>query len=366
MMEYEKVEGVVLISKDSHQRLNEQQLISYKSHRTKLIEWLRTVGKDPDKLEGYALDTSKAYASILDKLYRWKWDKHEGYTTDVSHDDAEEYLREMVLTKEYSASYLHNIKLGLKAYFRWLPGDEEFEPSFSIESTSSGEQPRDYLSLDERKAIQEAVLEYETGPSYRAMNPEERGRWNEYLAKRFGKAVADVTEDDYDRATSFKYTSIIYTALDAGLRPIEVGRAKTYWVDLENGALRIPAVDSSKNKDNWTVSLREESAEFLARWMEERELYAKYDDTDQLWLTRHGNPYSSSGLRPLLENVTEIAGIERKLSWYAIRHSTGTYMTREEGLAATQNQLRHERAETTMKYDQAPIEDRRNALDRMG
>ena len=41
-------------------------------------------------------------------------------------------------------------------------------------------------------------------------------------------------------------------------------------------------------------------------------------------------------------------------------------MAHEEGLAATQSQLRHKRTETTMKYDQAPGEDRRNALDRMG
>lgn len=41
-------------------------------------------------------------------------------------------------------------------------------------------------------------------------------------------------------------------------------------------------------------------------------------------------------------------------------------MTREEGLAATQAQLRYNSAQTTMRYDQAPVEDRQDALDRMG
>ena len=41
-------------------------------------------------------------------------------------------------------------------------------------------------------------------------------------------------------------------------------------------------------------------------------------------------------------------------------------MTREQGLAAAQAQLRHKSPETTMRYDQAPVEDRRNALNRMG
>ena len=41
-------------------------------------------------------------------------------------------------------------------------------------------------------------------------------------------------------------------------------------------------------------------------------------------------------------------------------------MTREEDLAAAQPQLRHKRPEMTMKYDSAPLDDRRDALDRMG
>lgn len=124
--------------------------------------------------------------------------------------------------------------------------------------------------------------------------------------------------------------------------------------------------DSSKNQENWMVSLREEMADHLAQWSVECEMYGKYDDTDQLWLTRHGNPYKASSLRYLLDAISEIAGIERDISWYAIRYFTETYMAREEGLAAAQSQLRHERVETTMKYDPAPVEDRRNALDRRG
>lgn len=41
-------------------------------------------------------------------------------------------------------------------------------------------------------------------------------------------------------------------------------------------------------------------------------------------------------------------------------------MTREKGLAAAQAQLRYNSEQTTMRYDQAPPEDRRAALDRIG
>ncbi|QSG08544.1 XerD/XerC family integrase [Halapricum desulfuricans] len=40
-------------------------------------------------------------------------------------------------------------------------------------------------------------------------------------------------------------------------------------------------------------------------------------------------------------------------------------MAREEGLAAAQAQLRHKSEQTTMRYDQAPVEDRRDALNWM-
>lgn len=228
--------------------------------------------------------------------------------------------------KEYSDSHLHNVKLALKAYFRYRNDVDDWECEISVSSSSGASQPKDYVTMDERKALREAALEYGTVPAYAALDPDDRYEWKLLLAQKFGKPVSEVSPDDFKRANGFKYPSIVHTSLDAGLRPIKVGRAKTYWVDVENAALRIPEKDSSKNKDNWTVSLRRETAEYLARWIEEREMFDKYDDTDQLWLTRHGNPYGSSSLRVLLDNLCEIAGIERDISWYAFRHSTGTYM----------------------------------------
>jgi integrase len=74
-------------------------------------------------------------------------------------------------------------------------------------------------------------------------------------------------------------------------------------------------------------------------------------------------------LRYLIQQLFDVAEIpqeNRQVSWYMIRHSVGTYMAREEGLEAARQQLRHRSTETTMRYDQAPEKDRREALDRMG
>lgn len=362
-----KVESIVLMSRDSTAFLNERQVISYKSHREDYIKWLARMGKSPNKLEGYAHDTAKVYANVTDKFHRWAWEHRGGYTLDLEHTEAERYLREMMLAdEEYSSSYLHNVKLGLKTLYRFRSDADEWEPDVTIESPSGANQPKDFVNMEERKALREAALEFGTVPTYKGLNPESREKWKKYLGRRFGKPMNEVGIDDFKRANGFKYPSIVHASLDAGLRPIEVGRAKTYWLDFDKKALTIPADESSKNEDNWTVSLRGETMDYLSRWVDEREMYDKYEGTDDLWLTRHGNPYSSSSLKYILDELCEIAGIERSLSWYAIRHSTGTYMTREEDLAAAQSQLRHKSSETTMKYDNISVEDRRDALDRMG
>jgi integrase len=230
-------------------------------------------------------------------------------------------------------------------------------------------QPRDFLTKEERTRVRESALEYGSVPSYSSLTPPERDRWRAHLAQRFDKPKEDVGPADWDRANGYKIPSLVWTSLDAGLRPVEVERAKPSWVDVDSCALRIPKADSAKSHEHWVVGLTERTAEMLGKWLEQRKTYSKYDGREELWLTREGNPYQTSSLRRLLERVCENAGIDtesRNLSWYAIRHSVGTYMAREEGLAAAQAQLRHKSPRTTMRYDQAPVEDRRDALDRMG
>ena len=128
-----------------------------------------------------------------------------------------------------------------------------------------------------------------------------------------------------------------------------------------------PKEESSKNKDNQIVTLTDRTITALSRWLDEREQYIKYGNSDLLWLNRVGNPYKYYSLNRLLKKTCDSAKIRSDdRTWYSIRHSVGTYMTREEGLAATQAQLRYNSAQTTMRYDQAPVEGRQDALDRMG
>lgn len=328
-------------------------------------------GKDPARKQGYAIATVNMRAYRLDRFYRMVWTAEQHYTEDITVDHADAWM-EWLADQDLSTSYKASCQKAAATLFNWkswkTDGKITWEPVIRF-TTSSAYNPKDILTRSERRQIREAVLGYGSVPNYTSVTPAERDKWKAYLAQRFGKPKHEITPDDWEKANSWKIPSLLWTALDAGLRPKEVGTAKVSWLDTENTALRIPKEDSVKNTDNWHVSLLPKTVFFLERWLKERERREKYDNSDLLWLTRHGNPYGSKSLNRIFRDICEEAGIDipnRDLTWYSIRHSVGTYMTREEDLKAAAAQLRHKSLRSTVRYDQAPVEDRRDALERMG
>lgn len=370
MLEEDKIEGVKIVPEPSKERLTERQFVDYVAHRKELIRWMLNMGKDPEKAKGYARATVDKRAVRVDKFYRWVWEQ-EGYTTNVTVEHGDEYLKELVY-KDYTDKYKAGVLDAMKTLFRWRKhelGGEDWEPEFSFSPNNGASNPREFLTEEERQKIREAALEYGSIPTYSNLTADERDKWKSYLAQRFKKPKRNVSRSDWDRANSWKIPSMVWASLDAGLRPIEVKRANLSWIDLENEVLRIPKEESSKNTDNWVVALSTRTVNALDKWLDERSNYPTYDGREEIWLTREGNPYKSQSLRYVIRRLCDIAGIEtenRKMSWYAIRHSTGTGMANERGLAAAQQQLRHKSQKTTMKYDQAPVEERRDALNKMG
>lgn len=363
---------ITTITKPTVDALGEREETDYRAFKERFLRWLETMGKDPSRAEGYAHETIAQTSLRTDRFLRWLW-SDAGYTTAPDAGDATEYMRALVMSDEdYSNNHLSNEQKAIKRLFKWLNADRgrdvEWEPDISF-SSQAGVNPRDFLTREERTEIRNAALEYGSVPAYTGLDAEEREEWKDALSQRFGKPKVDISKADFERANGWKIPSLVWTSLDTGLRPIEVERSRIGWVDVDNRVLRIPAGESSKNEDNWVVSLTDRTAEALERWITERELYDRYDGSDAIWLTREANPYSSNSLSYLLKSLFDVADIgrsEREVSWYMIRHSVGTYMAREEGLAAAKAQLRHQSETTTMKYDQTPTEDRRDALGRMG
>jgi site-specific recombinase XerD len=329
------------------------------------------MGKTPKKADGYAEDTVYNRGYRLDAFYRWVWTHDNGYTTVVTTDHADQYCRKLV-SDDVSDNHRSNTQKALKSLFKWREhtrNGEQWKPQIELTGSPPSRQPRDYFERHERKALREASLEYGTVPHYGSLSPEERDRWKRHLAQRFGIPISEVSRETFDRANGWKIPSLLQTALDTGLRPKEVQRARVQWVDTANNALRIPPEDATKGDDAWTVALRSQTSQSLQQWLNERQCYPKYEDTEILWLTREANPYQSTALNRLLNRLCEHTDIDtehRELTWYSIRHSVGTHMTDERDLEAARVQLRHQSRTTTMKYDGVSKEDRRDALDKMG
>lgn len=363
---------IPIVSQPTIDALTDRQQTDFHSYKSNFIEWLQTMGKDPQHVDGYAHETIRQTSFRVDRLYRWKWDTNGGYTTSITPDEATQYIRSRVSDPEdYSNNYLSNEQKAIKRLFKWLRHthglDEEWDSPFTFGSSSTN--VRDYLTVDERRRIREAAIEYNSIPAYTSLSPSERNSWKQHLSQRLGKPKSEISPDDFDAANSWKIPSLVWTSLDTGLRPVEVKRATVQWIDVDNKVLRIPKSDSSKNSDNWIVSITDRTATALDQWLTERLEYKKYDGTTALWLTQKSNPYNSLTLSRLMKRLCDHADIStngRQMSWYTIRHSVGTFMTRERDLKAAQAQLRHKSPETTMKYDQAPVKDRRDALNKMG
>ncbi len=359
-----------VITEPTRNQLTERQLVDYKSERKSFTDWLIHFGLDPQKANGYGDYTIQDTLYRTDQYYRWLWSDHIGqYTLQLTTDHADQYMKYQA-RREVTADTKAGVQRAVQRLYKWFHherGQDEWDPEITFSNSSLG-NPQDFLTREERGKIREAALEYGSIPKYNDLTPDQRDKWRLYLSRRFRLHLDDVTPETWKRANGWKFPSLVWTSLDAGLRPVEVSRFTTNWLNLDNQRLLIPKEDSSKNKDNWIVPISKRTTTALEKWMEQRELYEKYEGEDHLWLTREGNPYGNSALRHVMGRLFDVAEIpkeNRTVSWYSIRHSTGTYMTREEDLKAAQSQLRHKSPMTTMQYDQAPEGDRRDALDRM-
>ena len=79
------------ISKPSRKQLNPRQAIDYNEEQEDLHSWLKNVGKDPEKYEGYSERAADNYSRRIDQFFRWMWSGYDGYTTRVTHERADEF-----------------------------------------------------------------------------------------------------------------------------------------------------------------------------------------------------------------------------------------------------------------------------------
>jgi hypothetical protein len=244
------------VPKPSLRHLNTRQAIDYNEERSDFMNWLKNVGKNPEKYEGYSDGVASNYASRSDQFLRWIW-KTDGYTTTPTHEQADTYIdqlaRDTITTRNnepYSESSKRKMTNALERYFEWLADTRDCELwNPPIQFTDRNHTPPDEFTRDERRRLREAALEYDSIPSYGSLLPSERDRWKTYLAQRLGKPKEEVVPADWDQLnTDWKVPSLVYATLDAGLRPCEIEQAKISWIRPGKQELHIPKDEAKKNR----------------------------------------------------------------------------------------------------------------------
>lgn len=343
----------------------------YRDFKQEVLTWLATYGKNPEKGEGLADTTLKSTHYKLETVFRWLWDYEEQYTTELTPAEADRFIRLLNMSDSMIDSSVHHHLKVIKRYFKYHNHthgtDWEWEPDLDL-SQANGEE-RDYLHRGAFKQLYSAALEYGSVKSYYSVTPEERDRIKTYLARLEGVPKEKIGPEEFKEANSWKVPSLIAVTLDTGLRPIEVGRASVDWVNLEAHELNIPKEESTKNEAYWNCTLKNRTVNVLSRWLDERATYEKYQDRDELWLTKKATQYSSKSCNYLLNRLIEEGNVSipknEDVTWYSIRHGVATHWANHVGPHHAKEQLRHKSVTTTMKYLHSDSETRSSAVEQI-
>lgn len=340
----------------------------YREFKERFLIWLINCGKDTLRGEGYSPNTVKTTHYKIEQVYRWHWEKESRYSLEFRPEDATDLIKWLIRFGNYEDSAILSFQKAIKRLFSYFNDQQglalEWEHEYELSQKTA--RTRDYFRRREFRLLYDAALKYGSVKHYHNTTPEERDRIKGMLAKRNGIPKDKVGKVDWRKANGWKIPSLIGTCLDTGLRPIEVGRAKMDWVNLEDGELNIPKEEATKNDENWSPVLKNTTVGALARWLEERDSYEKYDGRDELWLTKRATPYNSNSLNYLLEKLVEQSDIDsrgRSLTFYSIRHGVATVWANSEGIHHAKEQMRHQEIETTMGYVHSSPEERSGKAD---
>lgn len=347
-----------LVTGPTREQLNEispRHTSDYEDFKTSYVGWFLNIGKNPNKGVGYAQKTTEQISVKTDQMFRYFWKVNNGYLTTLCKTDADE-LMESVERGDWGNANILTFKKTVKRYFKWLKHEKDTDHTdwdCPISVSEKERTNRDYFRRHEFDSLYNAALSHGSVKNYNECTPDERDSIKAVLAQRFEMEKEKVNRDTFKRANSWKIPSLIATALDIGLRPVEIGNAKVEWVNLADQSLDIPAKEATKSDNDWKCSISSKTTRALERWLNERESYSKYEGEDNLWLNRIGNPYNSSTLNYLLNQLIdegEIDPMKRNLTFYSIRHGCASLWANEYGIQHAREQLRHEKIETTMGY----------------
>jgi integrase/recombinase XerD len=154
-------------------------------------------------------------------------------------------------------------------------------------------------------------------------------------------------------ASSLKVRVLLSLGYGCGLRAGEIVRLKAKHIDSAQNIIRI---EQSKGRKDRNVMLSPEMLDLLRQWWKVRP--SRHDagaPLQERWLfpsrKSAGKPMTTRQLSRLFHAATEAAGIKKKVSLHALRHSFATHLLeRGTDIRVIQALLGHDKLDTTARY----------------
>jgi hypothetical protein len=182
----------------------------YHNFKKPFMEWLLTEGKDLYREEGYSESTVEHTHYKVDEAYRWKWERTEEYTTELTIEDATDLLHFMMKKTSHPDRYIYGFEKSIRRLFKYFRNElgrpiGEWEHDIPIKKTQGSSQHiKDKFYPGEMNALYEASLSKYSLPSYynKNLSTDQRDALKSLVAQRLGKTKAEIEPQDFKTASS--------------------------------------------------------------------------------------------------------------------------------------------------------------------
>jgi site-specific recombinase XerD len=152
-------------------------------------------------------------------------------------------------------------------------------------------------------------------------------------------------------AGSLKVRVLLSLGYGCGLRAGEVVRLKVKHIDKAQSIIRI---EQSKGRKDRHVMLSPEMLALLRQWWKARVGFDATTPVPERWLfpgRKPGRPMTTRQLSRLFHETADAAGIKKKVTLHALRHSFATHLLEDDtDIRKIQALLGHDKLDTTARY----------------
>ncbi len=279
------------------------------------MKWSQAINHYQNYLKierGLSVNSISNYSFDINKLVKWLTANDiEISPIKIEQETLQDFIYS--IAKEVNPRSQSRIISGLKGFFNYLVFEEyrTTNPLDLIESPKIGRKLPDTLSLEEIDLI--------------------------------------ISEIDLSKPQGERNRAIIEVLYGCGLRVSELINLKISDLFFEEGFIKV----TGKGNKQRFVPIGSITIKYMEIYRKEVRIHQKVNPTalDTLFLNRRGNGLTRAMIFHIVKELTEKAGIHKKISPHTFRHSFATHLL-ENGadLRAIQQMLGHESITTTEIY----------------